>query len=58
MTDKERILTLISTMTAYATTEHRLLSENSVRWEYIHQDTILKNGDKITNMVLHFSRKK
>lgn len=50
MTDKERILTLISTMTAYATTEHRLLSENSVRWEYIHQDTILKNGDIVCGL--------
>jgi hypothetical protein len=45
MTDKERILTLITTMTAHATTVHRLLSENSVKWEHIHQDTILKKGD-------------
>lgn len=45
MTDKERILTLITTTTAYATTDHRLLSETSVKWEYVNKDTILKKDD-------------
>lgn len=50
MTDKERILTLIATTTAYATTDYRLLSETSVKWEHVHQDTILKKGDIVCGL--------
>jgi len=50
MTDKERILIQISAMTAYATTEHRLLSEDSIRWEYINENTPLKKGDIVCGM--------
>ena len=50
MTDKERILIQIAAMTSYATTEHRFLSEDSVRWEYVNKDTFLKKGDIICGM--------
>ncbi|MFA5297864.1 MAG: hypothetical protein WC389_06605 [Lutibacter sp.] len=50
MTDKERILIQISAMTAYATTEHRLLSENTVKWEHINENTPLKKGDIVCGM--------
>jgi len=50
MTDKERILMKIVSMTAYQTTPDALPDKEFVHWEFIHTDTELKKGDIVCGM--------